>query len=115
MKWLAAIIFLFLPSVSAWADHPVGEPMLEKLPIWETCCKEYDCIVQRVTILGGHMASEGVVMALTDIDGMQTLVNQEKFHPVPSEHSWVCYVDTNGDLVDDNIRCILYPQQGIVG
>ncbi|MEE8114496.1 MAG: hypothetical protein V3T23_09075, partial [Nitrososphaerales archaeon] len=37
-------------------------------------------------------------------------VKKGKFFPVPSSYTWVCYFDLNGQIIDENIRCILYPQ-----
>jgi hypothetical protein len=85
----------------------VGEPALQKLPIWSQCCGEGDCFSQRLQIVGKEAKNIGVV-----IEGVQTSVNKEKFSPVPTDRTWICYVDPGGDISDDNIRCILYPQQG---
>ena len=46
------------------------------------------------------------------IEGISTEVSKEKFSPVPSQRTWVCYVNPNGEIKNDNIRCILYPQTG---
>jgi hypothetical protein len=91
---------------SAWPDHKVGEPQLEELPIWSVCCKDHDCVAEEVKMIG-QPSDE---MILVDIEGVQTAVNKQKFSPVPSTHTWVCYVDPNGSISDDNIRCILHPK-----
>jgi hypothetical protein len=46
-----------------------------------------------------------------EIEGVQTSVDKEKFSPVPSDRTWVCYYRTGGAISNENIRCILYPQQ----
>ncbi len=102
---LILITFLCLPSLS-WPRHMVGEPELEKSSIWERCCQEQDCVPQRVEMIGND--NRGMILA--KIEGVQASVAKEKFYPVPSPRSWVCYYDPNGKLIDDNIRCILYPQ-----
>ena len=38
-------------------------------------------------------------------------VDKEKFSPVPSDRSWVCYINPRGEITNENIRCILYPQK----
>jgi len=46
------------------------------------------------------------------IDRMEAVIEKEKFSPVPSNRTWVCYVDPNGTVTNENIRCILYPENG---
>jgi hypothetical protein len=50
-------------------------------------------------------------MILVDIEGIQTSVSKQKFSPVPSPHTRVCYYNPNGEIANENIRCILDPQQ----
>jgi len=45
------------------------------------------------------------------IEGVQTSVDKEKFSPVPSDRTWVCYITPNGVASNENIRCILHPQE----
>jgi hypothetical protein len=90
----------------AWSAHSVGEPALEKLPIWRQCCEEQDCVPEQVKIMG----KDNNGMIPVDIEGVKTTVAKEKFSAVPSPHTWVCYYNPNGEIKDDNIRCILYPQ-----
>ena len=101
------LVALFLVPFS-WSSHSVGEPALEKLPIWHQCCDEQDCVPEQVTIMGKDNSG----MIPVDIEGVKTTVAKAKFSAVPSPHTWVCYYNPNGEIKDDNIRCILYPQQG---
>ena len=89
----------------AWG-HDVGEPELEKLPIWSQCCGGGDCLFQPVQV----QAKEANRKIIVEIEGVQTSVDQEKFSPVPSDRTWVCYIDPHGRITNENIRCILYPQ-----
>jgi hypothetical protein len=98
---------LLLVPISSWG-HSVGESKLEGLPIWKECCHEQDCISQQVRILG----KEGNEKISVRIEGVATSVTKGKFSPVPSAQTWVCYILRNGEINDDNIRCILYPQNG---
>jgi hypothetical protein len=91
----------------SWADHGVGEHDLEETPVWNNCCRERDCVPQRVEVKG----KEGHSMISVEIEGVRTSVAKEKLSPVPSAHTWVCYYNLNGKITNDNIRCILYPQQ----
>ncbi len=91
----------------SWANHAVGEPALEQLPIWQKCCEEQDCVPEEVTI----MSKESSGMVAVEIEGVKTSVAKEKFSPVPSPHTWVCYYKPNAEIENNNIRCILYPQQ----
>ena len=102
------VIFLSsLLSMSAISSaHDVGEPLLEQLPIWRRCCAEHDCTPQRVKIVGQE-AREKISV---EIEGAQTKVDKAKLSPVPSSHAWVCYVDPKGEIANDNIRCILFPE-----
>ena len=100
------LVAFFLVQLS-WSAHVVGEPALEKLPIWRQCCEEQDCVPEQVKILG----KDNDRMIPVDIEGVNTTVAKEKFSAVPSSHTWVCYYNPNGEIKDDNIRCILYPQQ----
>ena len=93
---------------SSWADHKVGEPKLENLSIWKECCSEHDCVPQDVQTI--RKEKDGNIKVR--IEGIQTEVSKEKFSPVPSERTWVCYVNPNGEIKNENIRCILYPQTG---
>jgi hypothetical protein len=107
-SFLALILSgIFFLAPSSWSDHLVGEPQLEKLPIWASCCREHDCVAEDVKMMG----KAGNEMISVEIDGVQTVVGKQKFTPVPSSHTWVCYRDSTGSVNDDNIRCILYPQR----
>jgi hypothetical protein len=88
--------------------HDVGEPELEKLPVWKQCCGDGDCIPQHLRIIGRDPSKKLSV----EIEGVQTSVDKEKFSPVPSDRTWVCYVSPGGAISDENIRCILHPQKG---
>jgi hypothetical protein len=88
--------------------HDVGEPELEKLPIWKQCCGNGDCIPQHLRMIGRLPGKKLSV----EIEGAQTSVDKEKFSPVPSDRTWVCYVHLGGPVSDENIRCILHPQKG---
>ena len=93
--------------VSSYAfAHDVGEPALEQLPIWKNCCAEHDCIAQKVKIRG----KEGKEKVSVEIEGTETTVDKGKLSPVPSPHTWVCYVNPNGEIVNENIRCVLVPE-----
>ena len=98
-------VFFFAPF--SWSNYLVGEPALEKLPIWQKCCKEQACVPEQVKII----SREENGMIPVEIEGVRTAVAKQKFSPVPSPHTWVCYYKPNGEIEDDNIRCILYPQQ----
>jgi hypothetical protein len=87
--------------------HDVGEPALEQLPLWKSCCGEHDCVPQRVKVTG----KEGKEKVSVEIEGTQTKVDKEKLSPVPSPHSWVCYINPHGAVVNENIRCILLPEK----
>jgi hypothetical protein len=95
------------PEIRLWG-HDVGEPELEKLPIWKTCCREGDCFPQAVNVL---KKTENEKTISVDIEGVNIAVEKEKFSPVPSSRTWVCYINPNGEIKDENIRCILYPQK----
>jgi hypothetical protein len=99
---------LLIVASSSWADHKVGEPKLENLSIWKQCCSEHDCVPQDVQTI--RKEKDGNITIR--IEGIQTDVSKEKFSPVPSQRTWVCYVNPNGQIVNENIRCILYPQSG---
>jgi hypothetical protein len=99
---------LLIVVPSSRADHKVGEPKLENLSIWKQCCSEHDCVPQDVQTV--HKQENGRITIR--IEGIQTDVSQEKFSPVPSPRTWVCYVNPNGQITNENIRCILYPQTG---
>jgi hypothetical protein len=104
---VAFILAVFFLAQFSWSAHSVGEPALEKLPIWRQCCQEQDCVPEQVKMLG----KDNNGMIPVDIEGVKTTVAKEKFSAVPSPHTWVCYYKLNGEIKDDNIRCILYPQQ----
>lgn len=99
---------LLIVVPSSRADHKVGEPKLENLSIWKQCCSEHDCVPQDVQTI--RKEKDGNITIR--IEGIQTDVSKEKFSPVPSQRTWVCYVNPNGQIVNENIRCILYPQSG---
>ena len=86
--------------------HPVGEPALEQLPIWKQCCNEHDRVPQSVSVIRKEENALRV-----DTAGSQTSIDKYKFSPVPSTRTWVCYIVPNGVVTNDNIRCILHPQQ----
>ena len=104
---VAFVLVVFFLVRFSWSAHVVGEPELEKLPIWQKCCEEQDCVPEGVKIMG----KDNNGMIPVDIEGVKTTVAMEKFSAVPSPHTWVCYYKLNGEIKDDNIRCILYPQQ----
>ena len=111
MRRLDCFSFLFFVALllimsSTSSAHDVGEPLLERLPIWSRCCGGQDCIAQKVKIVG----QEGREKVSVEIEGMQTKVDKAKLSPVPSSHTWVCYVDPKGGIINDNIRCILFPE-----
>ena|SRR5215510_12097135 len=89
------------------SGHEVGEPELQQLPLWKQCCGEGDCIPQRLRIIAKKPGKKLAV----EIEGVQTSVDKEKFSPVPSNRTWVCYVTPGGAISDENIRCVLYPQK----
>ena len=106
-----------LVTIGAWGGialvrshswgHNVGEPELEKLSIWKQCCGEGDCVSQRLRIVGKEPGKKIIV----EIEGIQTSVDKEKFSPVPTNRTWVCYISPGGAIRNENIRCILYPQK----
>ena len=98
---------LFLLISHSWG-HDVGEPKLEKLQIWQTCCQDRDCRPQRVAI---GIKDQSRKRILVNIEGVETAVDKEVFKPVPSNRTWVCYINPDGPVSNENIRCILYPQQ----
>jgi hypothetical protein len=102
------VILLCILISSSWADHKVGEPKLENLSIWKECCSDHDCVPQDVQTI--RKKRDGNIAV--KIEGIQTDVSKEKFSPVPSQRTWVCYVNPNGEIKNENIRCILYPQTG---
>jgi hypothetical protein len=108
MHFLSILIGTVVLVSSARADHKVGEPKLENLSIWKQCCSEHDCVPQDVQSI--RKEKNGNISVR--IEGIQTEVSEEKFSPVPSPHTWVCYVNPNGQISNENIRCILYPQTG---
>ena len=109
--------YAVLVSVTVWGSivlvrshswgHDVGEPELEKLPLWKQCCAEGDCVSQRLRIIEKEPDKKVAV----EIEGVQTSVDKEKFSPVPTNRTWVCYVSPRGSISNENIRCILYPQK----
>ena len=103
---MAALTALAVAYSRSWG-HSVGEPLLEQLPIWRQCCNEHDCIPQQVSILRREEKT-----MLVDIAGFQTSVDKDKFSPVPSTRTFVCYLAPKGPVTNDNIRCILHPQPG---
>ena len=86
--------------------HDVGEPALQNLPIWNRCCGDGDCMPEDVQVLGKGPDKQLDVQ----IRGVETYVDNNKFSPVPSNRTWVCYVNPDGAVRNDNIRCILHPQ-----
>ena len=104
---LLSFLLLFLSGSLSWPAHNVGEPALEELPIWKHCCADHDCVPQKVKIIG----REGKEKVSVEIEGIQTKVEKRKLSPVPSSRSWVCYFNPNGKIVNENIRCILFPEK----
>ena len=88
--------------------HKVGEPELERLPIWKQCCGDGDCVPQPVKIITKSDTGKKIVV---NIEGVEAAVEKDKFTPVPSDRTWVCYQNPNGRITNENIRCILYPQK----
>jgi hypothetical protein len=88
--------------------HKVGEPELEGLPIWKQCCGDGDCVPQPVKIITKSDTGRKIVV---NIEGVEAAVEKDKFTPVPSDRTWVCYQNPNGRIANENIRCILYPQK----
>jgi|SRR6516165_58951 hypothetical protein len=103
---LLNLLLLLLSVSSTWPSHDVGEPKLEELPIWKHCCDDQDCVPQKVKIINPQSKEKVSV----EIEGIQTKVDKGKLSPVPSSRSWVCYFNPNGEIVNENIRCILYPE-----
>ena len=103
---LSSSLLLILSLCSSMSAHDVGEPMLEELPVWKSCCADHDCVPQKVKIIG----REGKEKVSVEIEGSQTKVDKGKLSPVPSRRAWVCYVNPNGEIVNENIRCILLPE-----
>jgi len=99
---LAALLIIAIGPVLP--NHWVGELELQESEIWRKCCEKSDCIVQNIQIIQ-PMLDE----VWTSIDGETVLLSKNKFHPVPSAHTWVCYFDQLEDVRRENIRCILYP------
>ena len=104
---LSALLLVFPLVKHSRSDHIVGEHKLEEMPIWGLCCHERDCVPQQVRI----EAEEPGDMISAKIEGVRASIAKDKFFPVPSVHTWVCYYNVNDKISNDNIRCILYPQQ----
>jgi hypothetical protein len=101
------VFFSSLLSMSSISSaHDVGEPLLEQHPTWSRCCAGQDCTAQKVKIVGPEVREKVSV----EIEGTQTRVDKAKLSKVPSAHTWVCYVDPKGGVNNDNIRCILFPE-----
>jgi len=103
---ITVLVFTVLVRSHSWG-HNVGEPELEQLPLWKHCCGEGDCLPQRLRIIGKEPGKKVAV----EIEGVQTSIDKEKFSPVPTNRTWVCYVSPGGAISNENIRCILYPQK----
>ncbi len=99
--------FAFFISLSF--GHEVGEPELEKTQIWQKCCGGGDCVPKPVKIVNEGSRENQLVVR---IDGTEAAVEKDKFSPVPSDRTWVCYIDPNGPVANENIRCVLYPEKG---
>jgi hypothetical protein len=97
-----------LSSVPSSWSHKVGEPELERQPIWKHCCGDGDCVPQSVRLITKSDTGQHIVV---NIEGIDATIDKEKFSPVPSNRTWVCYVIPNGRIDNKNIRCILYPQK----
>jgi len=105
---LFALLLTILLASPSWASHSVGEPELEQNSSWRYCCADQDCVPQQVRIIGNERAGKVSVR----IEGVQTKVDKDKLRAVPSQRTWVCYFNRNGQIADENIRCILYPEKG---
>jgi hypothetical protein len=104
---LSSFVLLFFSLPFAAEPHDVEEPALQELPIWKQCCADHDCVAQNVRIVG----REGKEKVAVEIEGTETKVDKEKLSPVPSPNTWVCYVNPKGKIVNENIRCILFPEK----
>jgi len=104
---LLIFILMVLYVSSSWSSHSVGEPELEAHPTWNRCCAEQDCVPQQVKIVGGEEAGKISVK----VEGVQAKVNKWKLRPVPTRRTWVCYINPNGKIANENIRCILFPEK----
>src|SRR2546427_13298886 len=105
---LFVLLLMILVVPSSWSSHSVGEPELEQNSSWRYCCADQDCVPQQVRIIGNERAGKVSVR----IEGVQTKVDKDKLRAVPSQRTWVCYFNRNGQIADENIRCILYPEKG---
>ena len=94
-----------LAECHSWA-HDVGEPALQQLPIWSQCCGDGECVSQRLQIIDKAKNKINV-----EIEGVQTSVDKKNSRLFPRTVPWVCYYRTGGAISNENIRCILYPQQ----
>ena len=108
MRFTLLFCLVLFSSASRTSAHDVGEALLEQDPIWKRCCSGRDCTPQNVKIVGQE-AREKVSV---EIDGTQTKVDKRKLSPVPSARTWVCYLNPKGAIVNENIRCILFPEKG---
>jgi hypothetical protein len=104
---LLSFLLLVLSVSSSAPAHDVGEPILEQLPIWKSCCADHDCIPQKVKII----EKAGKEKVSVEIEGTETKVDKGKLSPIPSPRTWVCYVNPSGEIVNENIRCILFPEK----
>jgi len=104
---LFVLVLMAFSASPSWSSHSVGEPELEAHPSWNRCCADQDCVPQQVRILGNERAGKISVK----IEGVQTKVDKDKLHAVPSQRTWVCYFNLNGKISNDNVRCILYPEK----
>ena len=98
---------MILSASASWSSHSVGEPELEQNASWRYCCADQDCVPQQVRILGNERAGKVSIR----IEGVQTKVDKDKLRAVPSRRTWVCYFNPSGEIVNENIRCILYPEK----
>lgn len=95
-----------LAAYHSWAHDGRGASIAETA-IWSQCCGQGDCFPQRLQIIGNEAGKKLSVQ----IEGVETSVDKDKFSPVPSDRTWVCYARPGGTISNENIRCILYPQQ----
>ena len=101
-------VFGFWFISHSWG-HDVGEPELEETEIWQKCCGNGDCVPKPIKIVNKAEETKKLVVK---IDGVEAAIDKQKFSPVPSNRTWVCYVNPRGTISNENIRCILYPEKG---
>src|SRR3989442_10931118 len=95
---LCVLLLMAFSASPSWSSHSVGEPELEAHPSWNRCCAEQDCVPQQVKIVGAEEAGKISVK----VEGVQARVNKWKLRPVPTRRTWVCYVNRNGEIANEN-------------